>query len=49
MRTRKRNSTFGVALNRKTFQLEGGVFSCIKGLGELTQVVLRNYCPLLQP
>jgi hypothetical protein len=35
MSTRKRNSTFGAALNRKTFQLEGGVFSCIEGLGKL--------------
>jgi hypothetical protein len=48
MRKRKCNSTLSAMLQRKPLQLEGGVFSCVEGLGKFLQVVLRNFCLFLQ-
>jgi hypothetical protein len=35
VRKRKCNSTLGATLQREPLQLEGGVFSCIEGLGKI--------------
>jgi hypothetical protein len=49
MRKRKGNSTLSTTLQREPLQLEGGVFSCIKGLGKFLQAVLWNFCLFLRP
>jgi hypothetical protein len=49
VRKRKCNSTLSATLQREPLQLEGGVFSCVEGLGKFLQVILRNLCFLLRP
>jgi hypothetical protein len=45
----KCNGSLSTSLQRKTFQLEDGVVSSIKGLGEFLQVIFWNLRLLLGP